>query len=77
MNVPEKYVVIDTRHGGKAMAAHLALLGLQVNLYNRTFEQIDVIKKRGGIELEGSESGTRGFAKLNLVTWDKPSRVLR
>ena len=37
MSIPEKYVVISSGHGGKAMAAHLALMGLQENLHNRTF----------------------------------------
>jgi len=70
MNTPEKYTVMGAGHGGKAMAAHLALLGMQVNLYNRTFEHIDIIKKRGGIELDGPEGGPRGFARLHLVTSD-------
>jgi len=70
MTTPEKYVVIGAGHGGKAMAAHLALMGLQVNLYNRTFEHIDVIKKRGGIELEGPEGVSHGFGQLHLVTSD-------
>src|SRR5512145_1781315 len=70
MGTPEKYVVIGAGHGGKAMAAHLALMGMQVNLYNRTFDHIDVIKKRGGVELEGSEGGPRGFGKLHVVTSD-------
>lgn len=70
MNNTEKYVVIGAGHGGKAMAAHLALMGMQVNLFNRTFEHIEVIKKRGGIELDGPDASLRGFAKLNLVTSD-------
>ena len=40
MTTPEKYTVIGAGHGGKAMAAHLALMGLKVTLYNRTFEHI-------------------------------------
>lgn len=75
MTTPEKYAVIGAGHGGKAMAAHLALLGLHVNLYNRTFEHIDVIKKRGGIELDGPEGGPRGFAKLHLVTSDMEEAI--
>jgi len=70
MNTPEKYTVIGAGHGGKAMAAHLALMGLQVTLFNRTFEHIDVIQKRGGIDLESSEPGAHGFGKLALVTSD-------
>ncbi len=70
MSTPEKYTVIGAGHGGKAMAAHLALLGLKVTLYNRTFDHINVIQKRGGIELESSEPGAHGFGKLALATSD-------
>jgi opine dehydrogenase len=65
-----KITVIGAGHGGKAMAAHLALKGFAVTLYNRTFEHIEIIKKRGGIELEGDEEGAHGFAKLSQVTSD-------
>ncbi len=63
-----KYTVIGAGHGGKAMAAHLALMGFPVTLYNRTFEHIEVIKKRGGIELESDEEGAHGFGKLQHIT---------
>lgn len=62
------YTVIGAGHGGKAMAAHLALLGFPVTLYNRTPEHIAVIKKRGGITLESCEGGPRGFGRLECVT---------
>jgi glycerol-3-phosphate dehydrogenase len=62
------FAVIGAGHGGKAMAAHLALMGFKVSLYNRTPENIDVIKKRGGIELDGGEGAPHGFGKLALVT---------
>ena len=62
------FAVIGAGHGGKAMAAHLALMGFKVNLYNRTFEHIEIIKKRGGIELDSAEGGPKGFGKLALVT---------
>jgi opine dehydrogenase len=57
MNTAERYTVIGAGHGGKAMAAHLALLGMQVNLYNRTFEHIDIIKKRGGSSWKDQKVG--------------------
>jgi opine dehydrogenase len=63
-----KYTIIGAGHGGKAMAAHLSLMGFQVTLWNRTFEHIEVIKKRGGIEVESSEGGPHGFAKITRVT---------
>jgi len=70
MSTPENYTVIGAGHGGKAMAAHLALLGLRITLYNRTADHVAVIKKRGGIELESAEGGPHGFGKLTLVTSD-------
>jgi opine dehydrogenase len=70
MKIPEKYTVIGAGHGGKAMAAHLALMGLKVTIYNRTLDHISVIKKRGGIELESIEGGPHGFGKLTNVTSD-------
>ena len=66
----ERYTVLGAGHGGKAMAAHLALMGAEVSLWNRTFEYISPIEKRGGIELERTESGPHGFGVLRLVTAD-------
>lgn len=68
MSTPEKYTVIGAGHGGKAMAAHLSLMGFNVTLWNRSFSHIEVIKKRGGIEIESAEDGPHGFAKMALVT---------
>jgi opine dehydrogenase len=65
-----RFTVIGAGHGGKAMAAHLALKGFQVNLYNRTPEHIAAIKARSGIELESYEGGPHGFGELDLVTSD-------
>jgi opine dehydrogenase len=52
------------------MAAHLALMGFPVTLYNRTPENIAAIQARGGIELESFEGSPRGFARLVAVTAD-------
>jgi opine dehydrogenase len=70
MNKETRYVVIGAGHGGKAMAAHLALMGFPVTLYNRTPEHVAVIKARGGIELKSYEGGPHGFGRLALVTSD-------
>jgi opine dehydrogenase len=75
MKTPEKYTVIGAGHGGKAMAAHLALMGFKVTLYNRTFDHISVIKRRGGIELESAEPELHGFGKLINVTADMGEAV--
>jgi opine dehydrogenase len=60
-----KFAVLGAGHGGKAIAAHLAIKGFTVNLYNRTFSKIQPIKKMKGIELEGE---INGFGKLNIAT---------
>ena len=70
MTTNTRYTVIGAGHGGKAMAAHLSLMGFHVTLWNRTFGHIEVIKKRGGIEVESAEGGPHGFAKIALVTSD-------
>ncbi len=77
MTTPERYTVIGAGHGGKAMAAHLALMGFEVTLYNRTFEHISILKKRGGIELENAEGGIKGFGKLKGVTSDMGDALKR
>ena len=66
----ERYTVLGAGHGGKAMAAHLAVMGAEVALWNRSFDHIEVIKKRGGIDLEIPENGTHSFGPIGLVTSD-------
>ena len=65
-----RYTVIGAGNGGKAMAAHLALMGFETTLYNRTPAHIEAIRQRRGIELESGETGPRGFGQLALVTSD-------
>ena len=66
-----RYSVIGAGNGGKAMAAHLAIMGFEVTLYNRTFNNIVAIQARGGITLESqTPSGPRGFGRLARVTSD-------
>jgi len=65
---PIRYTVIGAGHGGKSMAAHLALKGFEVTLYNRTPEHIAAIKTRGGITLGSYEAGPNGFGQLACVT---------
>ncbi len=69
------YAVVGAGHGGRAMAAHLALMGFRVHLYNRSPEHIEVIKRRMGIDLESYEGGPKGFARLALVTSDLKEAV--
>ncbi|MGQ9766463.1 MAG: NAD/NADP octopine/nopaline dehydrogenase family protein [Anaerolineae bacterium] len=64
------YMVIGAGHGGKAMAAHLALMGFPTVLFNRSPERIAAIAKRGGIELEGYDYDGGNFGRLASVTSD-------
>lgn len=75
MNEATRYTVIGAGNGGKAMAAHLALMGAEVTLYNRTFSHIDMISRRSGIELESYEGGPRGFGPLRKVTSDMAEAI--
>ena len=63
-----RYTVIGAGHGGRAMAAHLALMGFETTLYNRTPEHVATIRKRRGIDLTSYEGGPHGFGELRRVT---------
>lgn len=75
MDKTYRYAVIGAGNGGKAMAAYLALLGVQVTLYNRTANRIEIIQLRGGIDLE-SPTEPHGFGKIYKVT-DNMEEALR
>jgi opine dehydrogenase len=66
----ERIAVLGAGNAGHAMAADLALAGLQVNLYELPeFEcNLDPVRERGGIEITGVVR--QGFARLNRVTSD-------
>lgn len=61
------FCVLGAGHGGMAMAAHLAITGCKVNLFNRSDERLEPVRARGGIEVTGV---VEGFATLNRVTTD-------
>lgn len=61
--------IIGAGHGGKGMAADLAMRGYAVRLYNRSYQHIEDIAHRGGIEVT-LEDGRQAFGKLRLVTGD-------
>src|SRR5512135_3536456 len=65
-----RFTVIGAGHGGKAMAAHLALMGFAVTLFNRTPERVAAIALRGGIDLERNDGVRGGFGSLACVTSD-------
>jgi opine dehydrogenase len=59
------FCVLGAGHGGLAMAAHLALTGCKVNLFNRTDAHIEFVRARGGIDADGE---VNGLASLNVVS---------
>lgn len=59
--------VLGAGGGGMAMAAHLAMLGCKVNLFNRTEERLLPVLARGGISVTGE---VEGFAAINLASSD-------
>jgi opine dehydrogenase len=70
MGTLTRYTVVGAGHGGKAMAAHLALMGFPTTLFNRTLAHVEAIELRGGIELDSYDGGPHGFGELELVTSD-------
>lgn len=63
-----RFTIIGAGHGGKAMAAHLALMGFTTKLYNRSMDHIAAIRELGGIDLVGFNGEARDFGKLAMVT---------
>ena len=61
----KKIAIIGAGNLGQAMAAHMALCGHEVSIYNRTKARIDEINERGGILIEGV---VEGFAKMKLAS---------
>lgn len=63
------FAVLGAGHGGLAMAGHLAIMGFDVRLFNRSEERLWGVKSRGGIVVE-KEDCKPGFGKINLITTD-------
>ncbi len=61
------WAVIGGGNGGQSLAGHLAIMGFGVRLYDIFPETIDVIRKAGGIQVEGAVAG---FGNLELATTD-------
>lgn len=64
------FCVLGAGNGGLAMAAHLALKGFVVNLYNRTPERLRPIQQAGGIQViaHNGDELPRGRARLGVVS---------
>jgi len=68
--------VVGAGHGGKAMAAHLSLMGAKVTLYNRTWKHVEAIAERGGVLVKSNED-VYGFGELAKVTSDLEEAIGR
>lgn len=60
-----RIAVLGAGHAGRGLASYLSIHGLDVVLYNRTFENVREISDRGGIRTHGL---VEGFAHISLVT---------
>ncbi|HBZ09944.1 MAG TPA: NADP transhydrogenase subunit alpha [Bacillus bacterium] len=60
-----KFTIIGAGNGGQSMAAHLALLGYEISLYDIQDSLIESINEKGGIKVEGV---IHGFAPLKATT---------
>lgn len=67
------FCVLGAGHGGLAMAGHLALMGFDVRLYNRSPERLVPINALGGIAVEGE---VEGFGRISVATTD-PAEAVR
>ncbi len=57
-----RYTVIGSGHGGRAMAAHLALMGFHTTLFNRTPERVAAIRLRGASTWNATTASPVGSA---------------
>ncbi|NIM06101.1 MAG: NAD(P)-binding domain-containing protein [Armatimonadetes bacterium] len=67
-----RFCVLGAGNGGMAMAAHLALKGFSVNLYNRNPDRLRPIQHAGGIQIvaRDGEELPRGRGRLKVVSAD-------
>jgi opine dehydrogenase len=65
MSIPSPVAVIGAGNVGCALAADLALRGVEVRLFNRSPGRLAAIREAGGITVTGE---IEGFAPLSLVT---------
>ena len=59
------WAVVGGGHGGQAMAAHLAVQGNRVRIYDIFKEKVKVINRQGGIYVDGE---VEGFGPLQYAT---------
>jgi opine dehydrogenase len=71
------FAVLGAGHGGLAIAGYLGVEGFEVRLFNRTAERLELIRRRGAIELiaHDGEEIPRGVGPLAVVTSDMGEAV--
>ena len=62
-----KIAVIGAGNGGQAVSAYLSLMGHEVSLYHYKKNKVDILNKKGTIELVGEVTGE---SKLALISDD-------
>lgn len=62
-----KISIIGAGNGGQAMAGFLSMIGYETSLYDIDKEKISILKRLGGIKLDGK---IKGFGKINCITTD-------
>ncbi|MGD0818896.1 MAG: NAD/NADP octopine/nopaline dehydrogenase family protein [Methanomassiliicoccales archaeon] len=67
-----RIAVLGAGHGGLAMAGHLAIMGFETTIWNRSREKIDHIIDRKGIEVEGV---VKGVGEVTCATSDVKEAV--
>ncbi|MGE5557416.1 MAG: NAD/NADP octopine/nopaline dehydrogenase family protein [Bacillota bacterium] len=67
-----RFAVLGAGHGGMAMAAHLALMGFPVRIFNRSEARINPIKIAGSIEVSGV---LEGIGQVEVATTNMKEAV--
>ena len=66
------FAVLGAGHGGLAMAGHLGVMGFRVQLFNRTPQHLEAVRRRGAVEViaHDGEEIPRGVGPIALATSD-------
>ena len=62
-----KISIIGAGNGGQTFAGFLSMAGYETSLYDKDFEKINLLKKLGGVQLEGK---LHGFGRIDCITTD-------
>ncbi len=67
------FCVMGAGHGGLAMAGHLAIMGFEVRIFNRSPSRIMSVRVREGIDITGEH--VDGFGKIAVAS-NNPSETI-